>query len=248
MTAAIEMRAVVKRFGTTEALAGIDLTVNDGEFVAIVGPSGCGKTTLLRAAGGLEPLDAGTIARGAGAGSVAFCFQEARLLPWRTTLDNVALPLELSRVPAPERNGRATEALERMRIADAARALPHQLSGGMRMRAAMARALVTRPRTLLLDEPFGALDEVTRYELDEELRQLQQAEGITAMLVTHSIPEAVFLADRVVVLSPRPARVVLRESVALGPRDGGVRTSDAFNAHVRSVSDALYRSLRGEAA
>lgn len=242
VVAAIEIRSARRRFGDVDVFADIDIDVAAGHCLAIVGPSGCGKTTLLRAMGGLESLDGGAISRANG--GIAITFQEPRLLPWRTTLDNVGLPLELAGTPAGERRDRAEEALRRMRIADAARLMPNQLSGGMRMRAAMARALVTRPSILLLDEPFAALDEVTRCELDEELRVLLECEGMTAVLVTHSIHEAVFLADRIVVLSPRPARIVHGENVVLPERGAEVRTSDAFNAHVRSVSDHLYRSLR----
>jgi NitT/TauT family transport system ATP-binding protein len=255
VSVSIEIRNATKRFGEVRVLDGISLDVAAGEFVALIGPSGCGKTTLLRAVGGLEALDAGTIAyRAAGAVAAAsaaglsFCFQEPRLLPWRTALENVALPLELAGMPKADRARQALEALERMRVADAASRFPHELSGGMRMRAAMARALVTRPKALLLDEPFGALDEVTRYELDEELLALHRRDRFTAILVTHSLPEAVFLADRVEVLAPRPARVVRTERVTIDVRDDAARTSDAFNAHVRAISDALHRAIRGSAA
>ncbi|MBL9147752.1 MAG: ABC transporter ATP-binding protein [Phycisphaerae bacterium] len=255
MSVSIEIRNATKRFGEVRVLDGISLDVAAGEFVALIGPSGCGKTTLLRAVGGLEALDAGSIAyradgaaTAASAAGLSFCFQEPRLLPWRSALDNVALPLELAGVATAERVRQAREALDRMRVADAAERLPHELSGGMRMRVAMARAIVTKPQALLLDEPFGALDEVTRYELDEELLALHRRERFTAILVTHSLPEAVFLADRVEVLAPRPARVVKTERVALAARDDASRTSDAFNAHVRSISDALHRAICGSAA
>ncbi|MFO0828163.1 MAG: ABC transporter ATP-binding protein [Phycisphaerales bacterium] len=242
-----------RRFGSVEVIAGISLDVGAGSFVSLIGPSGCGKTTLLRAIGGVESLDAGTISYASGDGAplglheagVAFCFQEPRLLPWRNVRANVELPLELAGVAPSERAARASEAIERMRLADAGDRLPAQLSGGMRMRAAMARALVTRPRLLLLDEPFGALDEVTRSELDEELRELQAAERFTAILVTHSLYEAVYLSDRVDVFSPRPARRVLDESIAFATRDDAIRTSDQFNLHVRRISEALHAAMRG---
>lgn len=252
MGVGVSVRDARKQFGAVEVLAGIHLDVEPGSFVALIGPSGCGKTTLLRAIGGVDALTSGELVLRAPSGKplqsseaeIAFCFQEPRLLPWRTVQHNVELPLELAGVSAAERGDRASDAISRMRLSEAADRTPAQLSGGMRMRAAMARALVTKPRLLLLDEPFGALDEVTRYELDEELLTLQKSEGFTAILVTHSLPEAVFLADRVVVFSPRPARLILSETIELPSHDDSVRTSDAFNRHVRRVSDALHQAIR----
>ena len=255
---AVTVAGARRRFGAVEALADIDLSVAAGSFRTLIGPSGCGKTTLLRAIGGLESLDAGRVAfsdaggqpRESGrSGDIGFCFQEPRLLPWRTVLGNVALPLELAGVGRRERAARAMEAIERMRLGDAARRLPAQLSGGMRMRAAMARAIVTRPRLLLLDEPFGALDEVTRYELDDELRGLWERERFTAILVTHSIPEAVYLSTEVTVLTARPARICAELPIGdLGPRDEACRVSDAFNARTRALHDLLHAAIRGSAA
>lgn len=236
----LRITEVSRRFGEVEAVAGVDLSIEGGSFVAFAGPSGCGKTTLLRLIGGLETPDAGSIELRAAGGGTGICFQEPRLLPWRSVRDNVALPLEIAGVPRVERRARADEALRLVRLDDAGTRLPHQLSGGMRMRAAIARALVARPRLLLLDEPFGALDEVTRHELDAELRALWERERLTVILVTHSLPEAVYLAERVVVFSPRPARVVADLATPAIARDRAAWTDPALQACVREASDALH--------
>lgn len=244
---ALALEGVSHAFGAVPAVDGVSLEIAEGAFVALVGPSGCGKTTLLRLMGGLEDVQAGRLARAPGA-SFGFSFQEPRLLPWRSVLDNVALPLELAGVARAERTARAEEAIARVRLADAARRLPHQLSGGMKMRAAIARALVAKPSVLFLDEPFGALDEVTRHELDLELRALWERERFTAVLVTHSMPEAAFLAERIVVLSPRPARVVADIATPPGARDARSWTAPELGACVRSASDALLAAIAGRLA
>lgn len=212
-----------------------------GSFTALVGPSGCGKTTVLRMLGGLLQPDRGRIERTAG--GIGFCFQEPRLLGWRNVLDNTALPLELSGVPRDERHERAMEALGLVQLTDASTRKPHELSGGMKMRAALARALVADPSLLLLDEPFGALDEVTRHELDEALRRLFEERRVTTVLVTHSLPEAVYLADRVLVFSPRPARIVADLQTPAGRREAGSFTDPAFNEVVRAASGALLGAI-----
>ena len=228
-------------FGEVRVLDHVSVDIAPRSFVAMVGPSGCGKTTILRMLGGLETLDEGSCSRAHG--STSFCFQEPRLLAWRTVLDNVALPLELAGEPRAARHARASLALALTQLNDAHARLPHQLSGGMKMRAALARALVSQPDTLLLDEPFSALDEVTRHELDAELRTLWERERFTAVLVTHSIPEAVFLAERVIVFSPRPARVVATFDTPIAPRDMQFWTSDALGTCARAVSEALLTSI-----
>ncbi len=239
---ALSLRHVSHTFGAVDAVRDVSLEFPSGSFTALVGPSGCGKTTLLRLIGGLEVLVDGELERATTA-TLGFAFQEPRLLPWRSVLDNVALPLELLGEPREARRARAFDALERMQLRDAALRFPNQLSGGMKMRAAIARALVSRPSVLLLDEPFGALDEVTRHELDVSLRALWEHERFTAILVTHSIPEAAFLADRIVVLSPRPASVVAEIQTPIGVRDAKAWTRDDLGACVRTASDALLKAI-----
>ncbi|MFO0894007.1 MAG: ABC transporter ATP-binding protein [Phycisphaerales bacterium] len=238
----------------TEALRGVSFQAEPGSFTAIVGASGCGKTTLLRIVGGLERPDTGRVEfldpRGpaaSGAAAPGFCFQEPRLLPWRTVLDNVALPLELAGVPRPERRRRAAEALAAARLEGRHGARPSQLSGGMRMRAALARALVTGPRLLLLDEPFASLDEVTRLELDEELARLHRERGVSILLVTHSIQEAAALAERIVLLDRGPGRVRRQVEVSLPGEGAAKRASAAFASLTAALMEELRASLRGAA-
>lgn len=240
----LALRGASRSFGGVQAVDRVSLAFARGSFTALVGPSGCGKTTILRLLGGLDDPDAGSCERETGGVlSTGFLFQEPRLLAWRTVRENVALPLELARAPAAARLARADEALRLVRLADAGARFPHQLSGGMKMRASLARAIVARPSLLLLDEPFGALDEVTRHELDMELRALWERERFTAILVTHSLPEAAFLSERMVVFSPRPAAIVADIATPPGARDARFWTSDALGACVRAGSEAMLRAI-----
>lgn len=255
---AVKIGGVRREFdGGVVAIQGIDLEVPGGQFAAILGPSGCGKSTLLRLVAGLDRPDAGTVRLDGGDGfstgngadgrmrghrGIAYVFQDAHLLPWRTVLSNVALPLELMGVPRRERLEAAVRAIEQVGLADAAGRYPAALSGGMRMRASLARALVTDPLLLLLDEPFAALDEITRQRLDEQLLELWQRRGMTVLFVTHSTSEAAFLAQRAVVLSARPARIVADHSVNLpAERTAQLRSEPDFAREVRILSDALRR-------
>jgi NitT/TauT family transport system ATP-binding protein len=218
----------------------LDLDVAPGAFVAILGPSGCGKSTLLRMIAGLEPIDAGTVA--VDRSSLAYVFQDAHLLPWRDVLGNVALPLELRGIDAATRRTAALRAIESVGLSDAAARHPAELSGGMRMRVSLARALVTAPRLLLLDEPFAALDEITRQDLDDQLRALWRATGMTVLFVTHSIAEAAFLADRAIVLTRRPARIALDHRLDLPiEREPALRGDARFAAETRVLFEALRR-------
>jgi NitT/TauT family transport system ATP-binding protein len=240
----LALRGASRSFGSVQAVDRVSLAFARGSFTALVGPSGCGKTTILRMLGGLDSPDAGSCERETGGVlSTGFLFQEPRLLAWRTVRENVALPLELAGAPAAERLARADEALRLVRLADAGARFPHQLSGGMKMRASLARAIVARPSLLLLDEPFGALDEVTRHELDMELRALWERERFTAILVTHSLPEAAFLSERMVVFSPRPAAIVADIATPPGARDARFWTGDALGACVRAGSEAMLRAI-----
>ncbi|WP_437924122.1 ABC transporter ATP-binding protein [Sorangium sp. So ce291] len=233
------------------ALDGVDLDIAPGAFVALLGPSGCGKSTLLRLVAGLDRADAGAAvveaeegASGAGRARspIAYVFQDAHLLPWRSVLENAALPLELAGAPLEERHAAARAALVQVGLADAGARYPAELSGGMRMRVSLARAMVTRPRLLLLDEPFAALDELTRGRLDDQLRALWAELGMTVLFVTHSITEAAYLAERAVVLSPRPARIVADRALELPEeRTAALRTEPAFAREVRALQEALER-------
>ncbi len=244
--AAIALRGVTKRFAGAggaadgvHALAPVDLEIAEGSFVALVGPSGCGKSTLLRIVAGLEPASAGEVFV-RDRDRIAYVFQDAHLLPWRTVAANVALPLELRGAPRAEIDGAVAEALASVELGDVGGRYPAALSGGMRMRASIARALVTKPRLLLMDEPFAALDEITRHRLDERLLALSRAQRFTVLFVTHGIFEATFLAERAIVLSRRPGRIVHDEAVALpAERTAALRGEPAFAREAGKLARAL---------
>jgi NitT/TauT family transport system ATP-binding protein len=226
------------------ALGPFSLQVAEGEIVALAGPSGCGKSTALRLLAGLEPPTRGAVERAAGRGETSLVFQAPTLMPWATAQNNVALPLELAGVPAAETAARAREALARVGLGDAADARPAQLSGGMAMRVSLARALVTRPRLLLLDEPFAALDSVTRRALIEDVHRLWQDSRPAVVFVTHDVDEAVYTASRVVVMTPGPG--VTAADVAVEgplPRPAGFRTSQGFRETVERVAGALQAAM-----
>jgi NitT/TauT family transport system ATP-binding protein len=232
------------------ALDGVDLAVGRGEVVALIGPNGSGKSTLLRVVAGLLPADRGRVTFQGGEISgpdprIGLVFQEPRLLPWRTAAANVAYPLELAGMPAAERAARTESALHTVGLQDAAARIPSQLSGGMRQRAALARSLALEPELLLLDEPFSAVDELTRERLNLELLDIAARRRATVLVVTHSVQEAIFLADRVVVLSPRPGRVVADIAVAL-PRPRSLEDLDA--SVVGAAAGAIRSHLREAAA
>ncbi|MDJ0392943.1 ABC transporter ATP-binding protein [Rhodococcus sp. G-MC3] len=231
--------AVVKRFPTgTTALDGIDLAVRRGEFVAVVGPSGCGKSTLLRMAAGLECGTDGSVSLGTD--SVGFIFQEPTLLPWRDVLGNVELSAELGHLDSRTRRHRAVAAIDSVGLGGFANQLPSALSGGMKMRVSLARALTLLPDVLLLDEPFGALDEMTRHDMQSLLYTLCTEGEFTAMFITHSVAEAVFLADRVVVMTPRPGKIHSIVDIAFdGPRTESLRFDSRFTDYAARISSIL---------
>lgn len=221
------------------ALEGLELAVAPGEFLALLGPSGCGKSTALRLAAGLARPTAGTVERDPDA-RLGVVFQEPTLMPWADVTDNVRLPLRLAGRRAADVRESVAAAIARVGLADFAHAYPRELSGGMRMRVSIARALVTRPALLLLDEPFAALDEITRGRLDDDLRRLWHEEGLTVVFVTHSVYEAVYLSTRVAVMSARPGRIVAELAIdAPHPRDDAFRTSEPYLRACVRLSAAL---------
>jgi NitT/TauT family transport system ATP-binding protein len=229
--AALGFDGVGKRFADgTVALTNVSLEVANGEFVSVVGPSGCGKSTLLRIASGLTmATDGDVVVR---ADRLGYVFQDATLLPWRSVRKNVELLAELERMPAAQRRQRAAEAIKLVGLTGFERHRPRALSGGMRMRVSLARSLMLQPDLFLFDEPFGAVDEITRERLNDELLQLFLANRFAALFVTHSVSEAVFLATRVVVMSPRPGRILGDFAIPFDyPRQPQLRFSDEF-AHV----------------
>ena len=252
--AAVAVSDVAKVFnpggaGQVEALADIDLDIRPGEFVSLIGPSGCGKSTLLRLMADLIQPTTGSIEiKGKPAHQArldhdyGMAFQQAGLFEWRTVEKNIELPLELQGWDKARRRARAQEMLELVKLPEFARHMPWQLSGGMQQRIAIARALAAAPTLLLMDEPFGALDEMTREHMQTELLRICDETETTVVFVTHSIPEAVYLSDRVIVMSPRPGRIVDVIDVRLGDRGGDaddVRESPEFYASITAVREAL---------
>ncbi|MFE1663764.1 ABC transporter ATP-binding protein [Microbacterium sp. P02] len=239
------------RTGPVHALQAIDLTVSAGEFVSLIGPSGCGKSTLMRLIADLDQPTAGSVRvfgktadRARRDQDYGIAFQQAGLLPWRTVAGNVGLPLQLHGTDAAARRARIAELLEMVGLSDFADRYPDQLSGGMQQRVAIARALAERPSLLLMDEPFGALDEMTRERMQTELVRICAETGAAVVFVTHSIPEAVFLSDRVVVMSPRPGRIQQIVPMSLeqtAARTDELREDASFFEMVTAVREALHQ-------
>ena len=244
MAAIVTCRGISKRFANgTVALNDVSLDVLEHQFLSLLGPSGCGKSTLLRLIAGLSDPSGGTITW-RGDPSLSFVFQEPTLMPWATALSNVMLPLRLAGVRSDERRERAAAALAMVGLAGFERAYPRELSGGMKMRVSIARALVTRPKVLLMDEPFAALDEITRFKLNNDLLELWQREGFTVIFVTHSVFESAFLSQRIAVMAARPGRFI--EEIMLEapyPRTPEYRTSAQNNEYCRRASAALEKAI-----
>jgi NitT/TauT family transport system ATP-binding protein len=251
---AVSLREVTKVYDNgVMALGPFDLAVRKGEFVSLLGPSGCGKSTALRIMAELAAPSAGRVQvahhDGALPGqSIGFVFQEPTLMPWTSVRENVRLPLKLARVPAAESEQRVMEALTRVGLAEFADSFPRELSGGMKMRVSLARALVTDPDILLMDEPFAALDEITRFRLNNDLLALWRNLKKTVVFVTHSVFESVYLSQRVIVMTQRPGRISAEIKIDAGePRNEEFRTSAAYGEYCRNVSAALAPSYSGQA-
>jgi NitT/TauT family transport system ATP-binding protein len=254
----VALRSVSKVFSNgTVALKDMSLDVAPGEFVSLLGPSGCGKSTALRIISGLGnatsgevawPSEAANLASGASP-EIGFVFQEPTLMPWATVFKNVWLPFRLKGKSQSATRDEIMQALEMVGLEKFAHAYPRELSGGMKMRVSIARALVTKPKLLLMDEPFAALDEISRFRLNNDLLKLWQTFGWTVIFVTHSVFESVYLSQRIVVMASRPGRVVQNMVVdAPYPRDNDFRTSPAYGDNCRLVSTALHHAMQGEAA
>ena len=249
----VAMDGVSKVFSNgTIALTGMSLTVRSGEFVSLLGPSGCGKSTALRIIAGLGGVSSGTIdwpssrinSKGLPEGDISFVFQEPTLMPWQTVFGNVYLPLKLRGKPKHAVEDEIMEALAAVGLADFRNAYPRELSGGMKMRVSIARAMVTKPRLLLMDEPFAALDEITRQKLNDDVLALWQRTGITVVFVTHSVFESAYLSNRIVVMKARPGRVHADfPLVTASERDALYRSSEDYRLACEKVSAALLEAM-----
>ncbi|SSC70034.1 unnamed protein product [Ciceribacter sp. T2.26MG-112.2] len=254
----VVMDQVTKVFSSgTVALSDMSLTVNGGEFVSLLGPSGCGKSTALRIIAGLGDVSTGMIdwpssrinSKGLPEGDISFVFQEPTLMPWQTVFGNVHLPLKLKGISKAAARDEIMATLATVGLEDFAEAYPRELSGGMKMRVSIARALVTRPKLLLMDEPFAALDEITRQKLNDDVLRLWKETGITVVFVTHSVFESAYLSSRIVVMKSRPGRVhadfALHTSLE---RDAHYRTSEEYRQACETVSETLLEAMDGEDA
>ena len=243
----VSLRNVGKTFeGGTVALEHFSLDVREGEFVSLLGPSGCGKSTALRIIAGLSAPSAGAIEWPDGSSKIGFVFQEPTLMPWADVAANVRLPLSLAHADDAQARAAVTQALLRVGLADFAQSYPRELSGGMKMRTSIARALATEPQLLLMDEPFAALDEITRFKLNNDLLTLWQALRRTVIFVTHSVFESVYLSQRIVLMTPRPGRVFAEIAIpAPYPRDERFRTSADYAGYCRQVAETLGKAMGG---
>jgi len=249
----ISLAGVGKTYASgTIAVKGVDLVVREHEFLSLLGPSGCGKSTVLRMVAGLGDVTVGAIewpraehdVTGEPERDLGFVFQEPTLMPWATVFDNVYLPLKLQHVSRSKARDRVREALSLVHLDGFDKAYPRELSGGMKMRVSIARAMVTRPKVLLMDEPFAALDEITRNKLNNDLLELWATQKFTVVFVTHSVYESVYLSNRICVMAARPGRII--EDLAIEapyPRDDAFRTSPLYNDYCRRVSESLHRAM-----
>ena len=246
----VVMQSVSKVFSSgTTALSGMSLTVESGEFISLLGPSGCGKSTALRIIAGLGEASSGAILWPEGGHELGIVFQEPTLMPWKTVFGNVYLPLKLRGIAKAEARDRITEALATVSLQDFADAYPRELSGGMKMRVSIARALVTKPKLLLMDEPFAALDEITRQKLNDDVLRLWKTTGITVIFVTHSVFESAYLSNRIVVMKARPGRVHADFPLTTSlERDSHDRTSEQYRQACETASRSLIEAMGGSEA
>ncbi|MGZ3746942.1 MAG: ABC transporter ATP-binding protein [Pseudobdellovibrionaceae bacterium] len=245
MKEVLELQSIQKKFKDREVLKSVNLHLHEGEFLCLLGPSGCGKSTLLRLMAGLETPNAGQVSWKIPDKNFAFVFQEAQLLPWRNVLENTRLPLELqSKLSRQEQNQKSQMALRKVNLGEVETHFPHELSGGMKMRVSIARALSFSPKILFMDEPFSALDEVTRFAMQKQLRDLCEREKLSVVFVTHSTYEAAFLADRILLMSTQGGHFILNEKVSyIQGREESLRTSAEYQATVTKISLKMQESF-----
>jgi NitT/TauT family transport system ATP-binding protein len=240
----VALRGVDKVYSNgVQALKGLDLSIREGEFVSLLGPSGCGKSTVLRLISGLGELSGGTLEWSSVQHEIGFVFQDPTLMPWATVSDNIYLPLRVKGIARAEAAPRIEQAMQQVGLSGFGKSYPRELSGGMRMRVSIARALVAQPKILLMDEPFAALDEITRFRLNDDLLELWASQRWTVVFVTHSVFESVYLSNRILVMKARPGRVS-SEVVLDAKRDASFRTSAAYAEQCRTVSTRLAEAMQ----
>ncbi|MNK96846.1 Aliphatic sulfonates import ATP-binding protein SsuB [compost metagenome] len=239
----LKIEGLSKKFGDHEVIASLQLEIPSGSFTALVGPSGCGKSTLLRLMAGLEKPSSGSLKYDTNENDhIGFVFQESQLLPWRSVAENILLPLELqnSSLSESEKHGRVQTVLKKVKLEHAGRMYPHELSGGMKMRVSVARALISNPSWLFMDEPFGALDEPTRFEMQDLIKQLWMQENLSVVFVTHSLFEAAFLSERIIMFGPKLGKITADQTLKITSTMGeDLRTSQELNNLVKDLSQRI---------
>ncbi len=245
MSAVLVLHNIQKNFKDRVVLKSVNLSLYEGEFLCLLGPSGCGKSTLLRLMVGLESPNSGNISWSTHEKNFAFVFQESQLLPWRNVLENIRLPLEIqTELPIEEQNQKVLSVLQKVNLKSSENLFPHELSGGMKMRVSIARALISSPKVLFMDEPFSALDEVTRLLMQRQLRALCEKEKLSVIFVTHSSYEAAFLADRILLMNAKGGEIILNEKIAYNQlRTEALRSSADYQANIEKISAKMQESF-----